>query len=217
MMAKVKMPLLGVKASGQIGKSVVLGSWRGVQYARTHVHPANPRTAEQMKTRGVFSFLNELWKRLPPSVVEVWQAYAAGRPLTDRNAFLKFNVSTLRGASNVLDIVISPGVAGGYPPADVLVDVDAENNTLTVDVVAPPLPSGWDILKVHVMALKNEDPHGAPTEYPFYGAVELPPYTVVLDGLTDGTSYVVAVFMEYTKPDGTKAYGPSVNTGPFTV
>jgi len=216
-MAKVKMPLLGVKASGQLGKSAVFGSWKGVQYARTLVIPKNPRTEEQMLTRNTFLFLNELWKLLPAEVVRVWQQFSAGKPMTDRNAFMQRNLLTLREATSLLDFVASPGANGGYAVTDVTANVDSQNNSITVTISPPSLPSGWSVVAAYAMALRNQDPHEKPLEKPVLGSDTQAPYTIMLNGLTDGQSYVVAVWLEYEKPDGTVAFGPSINIGPFSV
>jgi len=50
-MATVKSPLLSMSASGQIGKSIVFGQWKGIDTARQHVVPANPDTAAQQAVR----------------------------------------------------------------------------------------------------------------------------------------------------------------------
>jgi len=216
-MAKVKMPLLGVKASGQLGKSAVFGSWKGVQYARTLVIPKNPRTEEQMLTRNTFSFLNELWKLLPAEAIRVWELFSSGKPLTSRNAFLQRNILTLREASSLLDFVASPGVGGGYAPEDAMATVDAANNRITVTIVPPSLPAGWSVVAAYAMALRDQDPHEKPMEAPKLGTATTSPYSVTLDNLTDGASYVIAIWIEYEKPDGSTVFGPSVNVGPFTV
>jgi len=51
-MAKPKAPLFGFGASGQIGKAIVYGSWKGIDVAREYVVPANPKTAGQSTQRG---------------------------------------------------------------------------------------------------------------------------------------------------------------------
>lgn len=46
-MAKVTMPLMSGSASGQIAKAIVFAGWKGIQYVRKYVVPANPQSAEQ--------------------------------------------------------------------------------------------------------------------------------------------------------------------------
>lgn len=46
-MAKVTGPLQSFGASGQIAKSIVFGSWKGIAWVRRHVIPANPQSSGQ--------------------------------------------------------------------------------------------------------------------------------------------------------------------------
>src|SRR5690625_4318284 len=118
-MAKVTGPLLSLKAQGQIGKSQVYASWKGVPYARQLVIPSNPNSTGQQATRGVFASLMGLWKNLPTLAQAPWSSYATGKPLTDRNAFAKGNVSGMRGQTDRLKFAGSPGSNGGVSPTAV--------------------------------------------------------------------------------------------------
>lgn len=51
-MAKPKAPLFGFGASGQLGKAIVYGSWKGIDVAREYVIPANPQSSSQQTQRG---------------------------------------------------------------------------------------------------------------------------------------------------------------------
>jgi hypothetical protein len=64
-MARTTAPLLGFNATGQIAKTMVYGTWRGVKYARRYVIPGNPQTAAQQTTRTTFATLREMWKLMP--------------------------------------------------------------------------------------------------------------------------------------------------------
>jgi hypothetical protein len=46
-MAKVTGPLQSFSASGQIAKSIVFGAWKGINYVRQYVIPANPQSESQ--------------------------------------------------------------------------------------------------------------------------------------------------------------------------
>lgn len=46
-MAKVTGPLHSDGATGQLGKTIVFGVWKGVAYVRKYVVPANPQSANQ--------------------------------------------------------------------------------------------------------------------------------------------------------------------------
>lgn len=210
-MARVKMPIMGVDASGQLGKSMVFGNWRGVRYARTHVYPTNPNTEAQQAIRGAFAYLNDLYKRFPADVTSVWVAYAKGRPLTDRNGFLKYNTAAMQDATDITNLVVSPGVAGGYALSGLSLSVNASANSITATATAPDIPSGWSISRVVFVCVCDQDPHGPAVENPRVSSDASSPYTVTFENLRDGQRYLVAAFAVYTKPDGSTAYGPSIN------
>jgi uncharacterized protein YbdZ (MbtH family) len=211
-MAKVTAPLLGFGAAGQIGKTQVYGTWRGVPYARKHVIPANPKTAEQTKTRGAFAWINQVWKQLSPAVQAVWTASAKGMPLIDRNAFIKSNLAALRGTTLVpvttlAGMVMSPGVNGGLASAS-MSTADATGHHATVTLVKPDLPTGWAIVKAHAVCIKQQDAKTGTTYESFYASDDTDPYAVDVDCKTADTFECFA-FFEYTKPDGSTAFSPS--------
>lgn len=53
-MAKVKGPLMSMRASGQLGKTLVFSRWKGEPTVRQHVVPANPNTGGQQAVRNNF-------------------------------------------------------------------------------------------------------------------------------------------------------------------
>lgn len=219
-MAKVTAPLLGFGAAGQIGKTQVYATWRGVPYARRHVVPSNPNTNSQQATRGCFNWLNQSWKLMDPAVQAVWTAFAKGKPLTDRNAWIKSNLFALRGSDlsphSDLDLLVaSPGVNGGlaYPT---LVTSDSGTHHLTATMTPPTLPAGWAIVAAHAIAWKQQDANSA-TFYTSYYATDAvaTPYAPVID-LGAAMTAVCSAFFEYTKPDGSTAYSPAI-TAPQVV
>ena len=50
-MAKLKAPLLSLGASGQLAKTLVFFSWKGINAVREYVVPANPDTTKQQTQR----------------------------------------------------------------------------------------------------------------------------------------------------------------------
>lgn len=51
-MAKVKAPFFGLGGSGQLGKAIVYGNWKGIPTVREYIEPSNPNTASQSAQRG---------------------------------------------------------------------------------------------------------------------------------------------------------------------
>jgi len=221
-MAKVTAPILSMRARGQIGKSQVYASWRGVPYARQLVTPTNPNTSGQQATRGVFSSMQDLWKRLGSLSRDPWTLYAKGKPFTDRNAITSKNVAAMRGQADRQLYVGSPGARGGVAPTAIAAVGGAASGEIDVTVTSPPTPTGWTLVSVICSAIEDGDP-ATLVPSPIAEAENAAPVEdgdtdVTLTGLTGGTSYVVAAWLEWTKSDGSSAYGASlVTTASATV
>lgn len=208
-MAKVTGPLLSFSASGQIANAQVYGNWRGVQYVRQKVIPANPQTTGQIATRSVFAWLSDVWKFAGSAFQAPWTAAAKGNSYTDRNLLMKRNIPLLRGQTDVTAMIMSPGANGGLSAAAATATGSA--GTITGDMTAPLLPNGWTVDHAEMVAILQQDPSTA-TDWTTYEANDnADPYAPALTGLAAGT-YVVGMWFVYTKPDGSLAYGPSTMT-----
>jgi len=209
-MAKTKAPLLGFGASGQIGKTIVFGTWKGVGYARQHVIPSNPQTAEQSLTRNAFSFLQASYKVAPALFTDVWDAYASGVALTARNAYTKFNLPVLREEVSLDNWVGSPGAKGGLPPTAAV--ATPGSGTLSVAVTAPSVvPQGWTIYSAITVIIREQDPQSG-VLYNIYGSEDLTStYACTFAGLAAG-EYQFRSFFKWNRPDGTFAYSPAIGT-----
>lgn len=208
-MSRTTGPLLSFSASGQIAKTQVYASWKGISYARRYVIPANPNTAEQQLTRSAFSFVQAVWKYAAGDVVDAFNAYARALPMTGRNAMAKFNVGALREAADIEGFVFSPGAGSGL--AAPALDLTPGDGTITAVVTAPDLPTGWTIDKAVAVALLDQDPNTGTDYIMASGTDESDPYSIELSGLTNDAVYVVGAFFVFTRPDGKKAYGTSIN------
>jgi len=207
-MAKTVAPLLSFEGSGQIAKTQVYATWKGRPYVRRYTIPANPNSSEQQLTRNTFAWLTNLWKYYPGSAVDAWKLFADSSRITDRNAFLKLNNGPLRTQTDLLAMTISPSARSGIIAADVTLTPGA--NQITVDLTAPSLPTGWAVVAAFAAAIKNQDPQ---TEA-FYTVVAdtdvVAPWSIVLTGLDTGDEYLVGGWFKFTRPDGTFAYGRSL-------
>lgn len=207
-MAKVTAPLLSFNAGGAIAKSQVYARWKGIPYVRRYVVPANPQTSAQTETRSVFTTMAAVWKNLTADAIAPWSGYASGKPLTNRNAFIGFNVKALRPGTDWTDFIASPGAGGGI--AIPSFSASGGSGTISTTVTAPTPPTGWTLSKVTAVARKNDDPHTTTLYSASVDSVTSTPWEPAFSGLAAG-SYEVSAFPVYTKPDGSLAYGPSVN------
>jgi len=211
-MAKVNGPLLSFGAKGQIGNAAVFANWRGIDYARQYVKPANPRTAAQQANRALFAFLREMYKRAPAVVRAPWDAFALGRPFTGVNKYVGENVRILGPEASMLNMIHSPGAAGGLPLVGMAAAAGAAPGEVDVTVqVNDELPADWTLTGVAATAVVEQDPHGI-----FFGAypaqqIADPAATITLSGFEPGQDIVAYAWAIYEKPNGTKAYSASIS------
>jgi len=208
-MPKTTAPLLSFDARGQIAKTQVYSSWRGRSYVRRYTTPTNPNTAAQGLTRNAFSWLQQVYKYAPALFTVAWEAYIRGRVLTARNAFTKFNLPTLRPATDIQSLVFSPGSLGGPSPASVAAVAGADSIVVTV---TPPtiLPSGWSVQRVIALAVADQDPQSGILYTMAGDDAVAAPWECTITGL-DEVEYVCGGFIEYLRDDGKLAYSPSIN------
>ena len=89
-MAKVKGPLFSISASGQLAKTLIYADWKGIDYAKQYVIPANPKTEDQQEQRGFFNSAIEAWHvdGYTEEDVTAWNLYA----LAQKMAASGFNI-----------------------------------------------------------------------------------------------------------------------------
>ncbi|MFZ1059366.1 MAG: hypothetical protein WAP47_09260 [Candidatus Rokuibacteriota bacterium] len=211
-MARVKGPLLSMRASGSIAKTQTYASWRGIPYVRELVVPANPQTVAQMLTRNVFSWLNDLFRHFGPYGLAPWAASAQGRAFTDRNSCIKSNIPILRSAVTLADLVGSPGVRGGPALATFTPNPGVASGSIDFDFTLGTLPTGWSLARVAGFGVVEADPHDLdPIGYAEGTYVGANPQTFTITGLTAGSDYACVGWAVYIRDDGTLAYSPSVS------
>jgi hypothetical protein len=210
-MAKVTGALLSMRAAGQIGKALVMGSWRGVSYARVHVTPANPQTTSQTLRRSVFSNIQDFFKRAGTLSRAPWDAAAVGRPLLGRNLITRANTKALKDQADMTDWIGSPGANGGLAGLVLTLDV-ATPGHMTATLTTPPEPTDWTLESAIFSVQEQRAPDALATSAP----EEAEDATATADGsgendftLAAGT-YVCSAWLKWTKPDGTTAYGASL-------
>lgn len=106
-MAKPKAPLFGFGASGQLGKALVYGSWKGINTAREYVVPSNPNSTAQSTQRGYFTTAVDFWHNLTNVLTATDKAAwnrRAGLVKPARSGFNEFVAQT-----------VNELVAGGTP------------------------------------------------------------------------------------------------------
>lgn len=203
-MATVTGGLMSLSASGTIADTLTYSRWKGIPYVRQRIIPANPRSVDQTDTRQVFAFLQNLYKRFPAIASEPWIAAAVGNPMTPMNVFMKSNLSGLRGETDLANLVMSPGNAGGLPPVSMI--VTPGSGSITLAVTAPTPPAGWTLTAAQGMAVLDQDPHAAVLAAPVAAEDLTSTYSLVLSGLTTGEDYQVGAWLKWLTSTGKTAY-----------
>lgn len=205
-MSRTTAPLLGFGASGQIAKTMVYGTWRGVSYARRYVIPANPKSTEQNKTRALFAKLREMWKLNPTIGRAPWEAFATGRKFLGLNAFIGENVRVIRGDADMQDFIGSPGARGGLPPASVAITQSATTGAIDVLVTNPTIPTGWVFAAAQAVGFQDGDPIVDFVGDMVANEETTANTTFTLTGFPAATACVAAAWIKWTKPNGETAY-----------
>lgn len=207
-MAKVTAPMLSFGGSGSVANAIVFSKWKGRSYVRQKVTPANPKSAGQTTTRNLFALGNAMWKVAPTEFVAPWDLFATGQVLTGRNAFLSSFVKNVRAETDFEAMIFSPGAKGGLPP--VSATATAGDDSFTVAVVAPALPTGWSITQAVGAALVNGDPTSLTAAAIVAATDASDPYELSFTGLEDTTEYHAGAWFEFVKANGNTAYGASL-------
>lgn len=216
-MGKTVAPLLSFGADGQVAKTVVYSSWKGIRYARRYVVPANPRTDKQTATRDLFKKLNTMWLYAPPELQAPWLANAVGRPYTGLNKFIGFNVDGLDTSAPPANMDFfrgSPGANGGLPPVSLVLTPAAL--AISAALAVPALPTGWTIASATFILFQQQSSQTAFEGQIVAGSDAVAPYTFNFAGLAAATEYVVTAFIVWNKPNGQLAYSTSLTDSATT-
>ena len=197
-------PLFSLTARKSLRKTLTYSSWRGIQYVRSHVIPANPNSTAQQEQRQNFRNVNLLWDYSGTRFREPWTARATGQPFTDRNLLLKQNIQAIYGETDMQSMVFSPGAGGAPPPT--ISSITPGSGQLTVNIAAPTAPTGWTIVEAVAAAVVDFDPQSPQSAVVIKeGFDATSTYAVVLTGLP-ASLCVVGAWLKWMKPDGEFAY-----------
>jgi hypothetical protein len=178
-MAKVKGPLFSMGASGQLGKSLVFMTWKGIKDVRSHVIPANPQTDPQMTQRGYMTDAVTLWHDTSINTLDAAAynvlASIQSAIMSGFNAFCKWSIATLK--------------AGDSPVAPCGMVVSAQTGTgfsISLDLDGVSAGKYRYGLSPSVMGDGGNFTH----------ALEGDPYTASLTGLVEGTYIYLQAYTE---------------------
>ena len=107
-MAKLTAPLMSFNARGKLASSLVFMGWKGLKTVRQYVTPANPRSADQVIQRNIFTQAVLAWRSYfaGPSAPAAWDVAASvdPKPLSGFNLFMASGIALLRiGNDHAID------------------------------------------------------------------------------------------------------------------
>jgi len=121
------------RLAGMVG-----ASWKGINYVRKMVIPANPNTVAQQGTRTVFSWLVEKGRRINSTILKLYMI-PKPKKMSGFNKFISNNKSMIEaGAVTIADMVIAKGSL--FIPPDFVATADEPNDK--VDLVWSALLRG---------------------------------------------------------------------------
>lgn len=138
-MVKVKGPAMSLDASGSLAKSLVYSKWKGRNYVRQHVIPANPKSGGQVGVRSMFKFLAQVWDGLTAGNKATWEDRADDLVASTFNAFMAYNQRRWRdfNGPSKEDPATEVGTLPTGPTGVATPDVRAMTVVLTDGVNAP--------------------------------------------------------------------------------
>jgi len=95
-MALTKGPLLSLDASGSVAGTVTFSKWKGRNYVRQLVTPANPKTVKQISVRAMMRFVSQGWAAHSATEKATWDELAAAAQVAPFNSYMAKNLSRWR-------------------------------------------------------------------------------------------------------------------------
>ncbi len=141
MCAKVVGPLMSMDASGTVAGTVTFAKWKGRNYVRQHVTPANPRSAAQTAVRATFAALVALWKADTAALTAAFEPLAKARNISAFNAFVGFNQQQATKGTFIANNPAPTAAAPGSSPT--LATVVRSGKYAVVDWTEPTTADVW--------------------------------------------------------------------------
>lgn len=196
-MAKWKSPLFS-DIRNKLGESAVFSAWKGRNYFRGYVIPANPKTNAQKAHRAALKNLVARWQEIvtTDTIKAAWNKYALDYQISGYNLFTKFGrkskISVPATASGSGSATVTVTYTLGLPAADA--KCYRYDGTNWVDVTpAAGLESGND-------KTFNDTVTASGTYYYFIG------YGKIVEEL--GATYKKEASITKWKPDTTTGTAP---------
>lgn len=211
-MAKIKAGILS-KVSGKVA-GVVGGTWKGTNYLRELVKPANPNTPLQQAQRGKMSFVVAVARQLVGDVLNPYLNKFC-KTMSGYNWFCKENIKRLGGTP--LKFSSAPALSFGTLASGAIAQSGADADFGIIFGVVPTVATGHS-LKAIVAAISEDGTkvgvaeYNAPTTDETYGKA------VEDFGFEAGTKgYSIAFFADYDANGVLQALSASIASPLWTA
>jgi hypothetical protein len=132
---------MSMDASGTVAGTVTFAKWKGRNYVRQTVTPANPRSAAQTAVRATFAALVALWKADTANLTAAFDGLAKAKNISAFNAFVGFNQQQ---ASKGFFIANNPAPTGAAPAsAPTGANVVVSGKYAVIDWTEPATADVW--------------------------------------------------------------------------
>lgn len=142
-MVKVAGPALSLDASGKLGGAIVFSKWKGRNYVRVLVTPANPKSVGQVSVRSMMKWLSQQWKSIGDAPQATWIDRAKITNISPFNAYCAYNLFRWRNFLAPTDS-FPEALTDVAPVEGVLAAVESER-TITVTQPITTANDGWGI------------------------------------------------------------------------
>jgi hypothetical protein len=88
---------MSLDASGTLADAVTFSKWKGRNYARQRVIPANPKSGPQTSVRAMMKALTQDWTNLSDASKATWAALAGETNISPFNAYISYNLRRWAG------------------------------------------------------------------------------------------------------------------------
>lgn len=138
-MAIVKGPAMSLDASGSLAGAIVFSKWKGRNYVRQLVTPANPKSGAQVGFRQSMAWLSQSWSALTAGEKATWENRAADMIVSEFNAYTSYNQKRWRNflTPSKEDPAAEASTPATAPTGAAVAGVRMATITLTDSVTAP--------------------------------------------------------------------------------
>ena len=107
---------MSLDASGTVAKTLTFAKWKGRNYVRQTVIPANPDTPKQQSFRAVFKFITQIFGTLSTLIQGRWKDVADPLSITALNAMVSDNADSFKSGKGLRkDPTLAPGASEAAP------------------------------------------------------------------------------------------------------